>query len=140
MKLVSGEHESLSMVSHEVVKGDDLAETIDGMLQLMSKSRGIGLAANQIGLLKRVIVVSVSGKDGYFGEIINPVITRKTDTIKMSQEGCLSFPHRQSRMKRNFKVTVNGFDRHWNPISINAKGLLSFCLQHEIDHLNGITI
>jgi len=127
----------LKIKSKEVNHGDDVSSIVDDMFILMDKSKGIGLAANQVGLDIRVIVVDVKG---FRTEIINPVITRKSRKIKLSNEGCLSFPNRTAKIKRDDAVTVTGFDRNWNPIKKNCRGLLSYCIQHEIDHLDGITI
>ena len=130
-------NDTLKIKSKPVDHGDDISILIDEMFDLMDKSKGIGLAANQVGLDIRVIVVDVKG---YRTEIINPIITRQSRKIKLSTEGCLSFPNRTAKIKRDEAVTVTGFDRNWNPIKKNCKGLLSYCIQHEIDHLNGITI
>tara|TARA_R110001592_G_C13193009_1_gene753713 strand:+ start:25748 stop:26158 length:411 start_codon:yes stop_codon:yes gene_type:complete len=130
-------HDTLKQTSTEVEKGTDISQIINGMFSLMDTSKGIGLAANQVGLTIRVIVVNVQG---FRTEIINPVITRKGGKLKISKEGCLSFPSRQATLKRDEMITVEGFDRNWQPIKKNCKGLLSYCVQHEIDHLNGITI
>lgn len=129
--------DALKLVSKDVEQGQDLNDLIESMFLLMDKSKGIGLAANQVGLDIRVIVLNVKG---FRTEIINPVITRYSRNIKLSNEGCLSFPNRQVKVKRDDAVTVTGFDRNWNPIKKNCRGLLSYCVQHEIDHLNGITI
>lgn len=137
VNLVHGSDKALTSVSSNVESGEDLSELVLDMKLIMAQAGGIGLAANQVGVLKRVIIVST--KD-FSGEIINPVITRSTDTIKISGEGCLSFPGKSIKKKRNYKVTVEGFDAKWNPVKVNAKGLTSYCLQHEIDHLNGIVI
>ena len=129
--------DTLKIKSKPVECDNDISSLIDEMFELMDKSKGIGLAANQVGLDIRVIVVDVKG---YRTEIINPVITRKSRKIKLSTEGCLSFPNKTAKIKRDDSVTVVGFDRNWNPIKKNCKGLLSYCIQHEIDHLDGVTI
>ena len=121
----------------EVEHGEDISDLIDGMSSLMRKAKGIGIAANQVGVLKRVIILA---SPGVYLEIINPVITRHTDLKKNSKEGCLSFPGKSTTKKRFYKVTVEGFDRNWNPVSKNLKALGAYCAQHEIDHLNGVTI
>lgn len=128
---------TLKVKSRELESGEDVSRIVDDMFDLMDKSKGIGLAANQVGLDVRLIVVDVKG---FRTEILNPVITRVSRKIKLSNEGCLSFPNRAAKIKRDEAVTVTGFDRNWNPIKKNCKGLLSYCIQHEIDHLNGITI
>ena len=129
--------DTLNKVSKDVEQGKDITKIIDEMFLLMDQSKGIGLAANQVGLDIRVIVVDVKG---FRTEIINPTITRTSRRFKLSIEGCLSFPNKQVKMRRDEMITVTGFDRNWHPLKKNCKGLLSFCIQHEIDHLNGITI
>ena len=129
--------DTLKIKSKPVEHGSDISGLIGEMFNLMDKSKGIGLAANQVGLDIRVIVVNVKGCRT---EIINPIITRRSSKIKLSNEGCLSFPNKTAKIKRDDAVTVVGFDRDWNPIKKNCRGLLSYCIQHEVDHLNGITI
>lgn len=129
--------DALKLVSRDVEHGANITDLIESMFLLMDKSKGIGLAANQVGLDIRVIALNVKG---FRTEIINPVITRYSRNIKLSNEGCLSFPNRKVKVKRGDAITVVGFDRDWNPIKKNCRGLLSYCVQHEIDHLNGITI
>ena len=80
----------------EVSYGEDVSELIDGMALLMRKAKGIGIAANQVGVLKRVIILA---SPGVYLEIINPVITRHTDIEKNSREGCLSFPGKAATKK-----------------------------------------
>lgn len=127
----------LNTVCDEVELNSDVSELIETMFMQMIQHKGIGLAANQIGVTKRVITMQTQN---YTGAIINPVITNKTDTMKMSSEGCLSVPNAQVKVKRNYKVTVEGFNENWEPIKVNMKQLSAYCVQHEIDHLNGITI
>jgi len=111
---------------------------IDGMLRTMYAAPGIGLAANQVGHLTRVIVF-----DRHPGEddrspfvLINPEIVDGEGKI-VHEEACLSVVDFAAEVSRMARVTVKGFDREGKPVSIDAEGLLAICLQHEIDHLNG---
>ncbi len=78
--------------------------------------------------------------NGFSKAIINPVITKTSGKLKLGKEGCLSFPGKRVDMKRDNIVVVEGFDEDWNPIKKKVRALSAFCVQHEIDHLNGITI
>ena len=116
------------------------------MAETMYKAPGIGLAANQVGELRRLIVLDVvytyagpkeKQKKPVF--IINPKITlSEGETI--NEEGCLSVPEFGVEVQRFSRVQVEGVDLEGNPVKIEADGLLARALQHEIDHLNGITI
>lgn len=112
------------------------------MLDTMYKYDGIGLAASQVGILKRVIVYDIK----YFEEdekpephiLINPVITSRSKTMIEVEEGCLSFPDVYEKVKRHEKVTVEYTDIKGKKKKINAKDIEAVVLQHEIDHLDGI--
>ena len=112
---------------------------IDGMAETMYKAPGIGLAAVQVGEPARIIVYDVTPRED--GEnlsvIINPEITACEGSTSC-EEACLSVIDYSAEVKRSEKVCVKGLDRDGNPIEIEAEGLHSVCLQHEIDHLNGI--
>lgn len=129
--------EHLSYVATDVKHGTDLSSLIDNMWGAMLKAKGVGLAANQVGHRVRVIIINVNG---FSTEIINPVITKKSGKLKLSTEGCLSFPGKQVKVKRDNQIVVEGFDRYWIPIKKKCRALTAFCVQHEIDHLDGITI
>jgi peptide deformylase len=137
MKIKTGNFETLTQVAAEVPHGEDVKAVIDEMWKVMLHNSGIGLAANQVGLLKRIIVVHTNG---FTSAIINPVITKESGKLKLSKEGCLSFPGKNIDMKRDNIIVVEGFDENWNPIKKKVRALSAFCVQHEIDHLDGITI
>ncbi|AUR98384.1 polypeptide deformylase [Vibrio phage 1.250.O._10N.261.55.E11] len=137
LQVLKDNEEALRTVASEVAPWEDVSQLVADMNSTMVKSKGIGLAANQVGVLKRVIVMATKN---YTGAIINPVITNRTETVKTSSEGCLSVPNKQAKVKRHYKITVEGFDENWNPLVLNLKQLSAYCAQHEIDHLNGITI
>lgn len=103
----------------------------------MYQGRGVGLSANQVGELKRIIVIHA---DGFKQVIINPVIIKTYGGKSTQKEGCLSSPGLQVVKVRFKQIIVEGFDENWKPIKRKLKGLAARCVQHEIDHLNGVTI
>ncbi|MBQ6826296.1 MAG: peptide deformylase [Clostridia bacterium] len=113
---------------------EKLAQTLDDMAETMYKAEGVGLAAPQVGLLRRFCVVDVG--DGLI-ELINPVIVEQSGSQKGS-EGCLSVPGRFEEVERPMYVTVKAQDRNGNNITISAEGFKAKAFCHEIDHLNGI--
>ncbi|MGD1074930.1 MAG: peptide deformylase [Thermodesulfovibrionales bacterium] len=117
----------------------DVELLIDDMIETMYSAPGIGLAAPQVGVSKRLIVVDVSVRDGEkipLIVLINPEIVHSQGEIE-SEEGCLSLPGFTATVIRAEKVLVKGMDREGSPMEIEGEGLLSRALQHEIDHLNG---
>lgn len=137
MNLVNQYDSVLHSVAEEVPHGEDVSALVDGMFSIMHSRSGVGLAANQVGVLKRVIVLHVSGTKQ---AIVNPEIVKKHPRTTFNEEGCLSYPGRKALMQRHKTVTVKGFDEKWFPVRISASGLLAYCIQHEVDHLNGETI
>jgi peptide deformylase len=117
---------------------DDLLALIDAMGETMYAAPGIGLAANQVGSLQRLLVYDLTprldGRD--LSVIINPEIIQAEGEI-VYDEACLSVIDFSAEVKRHAKVKVRGYDRNEKPVDIEAEGLLAICLQHEIDHLNG---
>lgn len=111
-----------------------ITKLLDNMVDTMRKAEGVGLAAPQIGVSKRVIVVEV---DGVLLELINPVILEKEGS-STAEEGCLSIPNMTGDVTRAAKVQVQGLNRQGEPVDIRAEKLLARALQHEIDHLEGI--
>ena len=109
---------------------------IDDMFETMYHARGVGLAAPQIGVSLRLSVIDVKGDKKEQLVIINPEIVSATGEKKY-EEGCLSVPGAYDTVTRADKVVVKALDRFGKPFEIEAEGLLSECLQHEIDHLNG---
>ena len=110
------------------------------MLETMYAAPGIGLAAVQVGILKRVIVIDLS-KDGEKKEpifIVNPEITSKSKELISYEEGCLSIPNQFAEIKRPSSCKINFLNYEGKKSEIDADGLLATCIQHEIDHLNGI--
>ncbi len=121
--------------SRRVEKIDDkIVELLDDMAETMYKSDGVGLAAPQVGILKRIVVIDVG--DGLL-ELINPEITDFSGNVK-DVEGCLSVPGKYGYVVRPQKVTVTALDRFGNKRIITGEGMLAKALCHEIDHLDGI--
>lgn len=110
---------------------------IDDMLDTMYKSQGVGLAAPQVGILRRICVIDVSEEGNDPICLINPVITEYSDEVQTGYEGCLSVPDKSGVVTRAMKVKVEALDRDMNPITIEGEELLARALQHEIDHLDG---
>ena len=119
---------------------NDLRKLLDDMLETMYAAPGIGLAAVQIGILKRLIVIDISKdkekKNPLF--LINPEIVSKSKSTSMYEEGCLSLPGHFAEIERPSECQINFLDYNGKKKEITAKGLLSTCIQHEVDHLNGI--
>ena len=127
---------------------DPLRSFIDDMFSTMEKEDGIGLAANQVGVLKRIFVIDVPHDEEEEDDqekihstrlaLINPEIIWHSDSKIASREGCLSVPEIYEKVSRFEKVRVRYLDTFGKHQEIEAEGLLSFCLQHELDHINGV--
>ena len=118
----------------------DIKNLMDEMIKTMYDAPGIGLAAIQIGVPKRVVVMDLS-KDSDKKEpmyFINPEITWKSNVNSTYEEGCLSIPNQFAKIERPDKCHVKYLDYNGEEKEIKAEGLLSTCIQHEVDHLNGI--
>ncbi|AUN31888.1 peptide deformylase [Niveispirillum cyanobacteriorum] len=115
-----------------------VATLMDDMLETMYKAPGIGLAAPQIGLLERVIVVDVSENRSDALAMVNPELIWTSDEQAITQEGCLSIPEIYAEVTRPKMVRVRYVDRGGEVREMDADGLLATCIQHEIDHLNGV--
>jgi peptide deformylase len=118
----------------------ELQTLIDDMGETMYHAPGLGLAATQVGALKRVIIYDLSHKEGRPRDlkvIVNPCITAAEGSLT-HEEGCLSVVDFSAEVRRHAHVLVKGLDREGKPIEVDAEGLLAVVLQHEVDHLNGI--
>jgi peptide deformylase len=126
----------------EVVEFDDhLRALVDDMFETMYHAEGIGLAANQVGLLERVLVIDVRDeRDPAAGRmaLINPRIVEASTQRDKEAEGCLSIPGIEEVVERPWTVKVEALDLAGKPVSITADALLGRALQHEIDHLDGV--
>lgn len=121
---------------------DELRRLADDMVETMYAAPGVGLAAPQVGVSKRLVVLDLSTQEGEEGSLIvlfNPEITHAEGSAEM-EEGCLSLPGFITKVKRAAEVTVRGLDREGKPVAIEAGGLLAIALQHELDHLDGMLI
>ena len=116
---------------------DSFLDFVDAMTEVMYKKDGAGLAANQVGILKRVIVVD-AGESPI--KIINPEIVQQSEEKVSFEEGCLSVPYIRINLARPISVVVTGRNLQNQPVEYRAEGLLARILQHEIDHLNGVLI
>ena len=129
--------DTLRQISKPVTEFDDkLAGLLEDMKDTLTFADGAGLAAPQIGVLKRVFVATFDGGKT-FVEAVNPVIV-KAKGKRVAAEGCLSIPHVWEKVERPRHVTVEAFDRYGNPLVLKADGFEASCFCHEIDHLDGI--
>ena len=119
---------------------EDLQKLMDDMLETMYAAPGIGLAAIQVGVPKRVIVLDIAPKDEPRNPIffVNPEIIKKSDNNSTYEEGCLSVPGQFAEIDRPDKCHIKYLDYHGQPKEIKAEGMLATCIQHEMDHLEGI--
>jgi peptide deformylase len=113
-------------------------ELIATMIKTMHANRGVGLAANQIGEMKRIIVFDLADRMEAPMVLINPVISHRYGEVTMLKEGCLSVPDVQLKTERSLKVRVTALDITGEPVEFEAEDGMAACLQHEIDHLDGI--
>ena len=128
----------LRTVAKPVEKVDDeLRKLIDDMFETMYDAPGIGLAATQVNVQKRVIVMDLSEDKSEPRVFINPEITPLTDDLAPYEEGCLSVPGFYEKVKRPARVKIKALDRDGNVFEEEADELLATCIQHEIDHLEG---
>ena len=139
-EIITVPDETLKKISDPVEKiGINEKKLIDDFFETMYVSNGIGLAAVQIGILKRILVVDVSTKDEKNQPIvlINPVIKNLSDDTSVYEEGCLSIPETFIEIERPKICEVEYIDEKGSKKNLECDGLLSTCIQHEIDHLDG---
>jgi len=142
-KIVTVPHPALKKKSQPIDKVDDIIKAqMDGMLKAMYDAPGIGLAANQVGLLNRVLVMDLSSRDEEQKPnpicMANPEIIYKSEELSTMEEGCLSVPKQYADIERPKIVRVAYLDYNGNESELEADDLLSHCVQHEIDHLDGV--
>ena len=138
----------LKRKAHAVTTFDkNLKTLIEDMVETMREAPGVGLAAPQIGLSDRIIVVEYYEREEdeenedapkKVWAVINPEITKSSEETLMGVEGCLSIPGLVGEVERHAEVQVKGLNRHGKPMKIKAHGWLARIFQHEIDHLNGV--
>src|SRR5512133_1036996 len=147
-KIVTLPETVLRRKAHAVTKFDKGLQTlIDDMIETMRQAPGVGLAAPQIGLSERIIVVEyfeheedeeVEDAPKKVWAVLNPEIVKPSEEMVMGIEGCLSVPGLVGEVERHAALQVKGLNRHGKPMKIKAEGWLARIFQHEIDHLNGV--
>jgi peptide deformylase len=143
-EIITLPHPTLRRKAHKVTDfGPEIQTLVDDMVETMRQAPGVGLAATQIDVSLRVIVVEYGSEEDEEAPkklyaVINPEITRSSPETVLGPEGCLSVLGIVGEVERNEAVTVKGLSRRGQPITIKAKGWLARIFQHEIDHLDGI--
>ena len=128
----------LHTVAKPVAAVDErIRRLVDDMLETMYASDGVGLAATQVDVHERLIVMDTSEQHNQPLVLINPEIVKRSDEIAVNEEGCLSVPQIYDRVERPARVTVRALDREGQPFELDAEGLTAVCVQHEMDHLLG---
>jgi len=146
LKLYEYPEAILKQKAQKVDKVDvEIQKLLDNMLETMYASAGIGLAAPQIGVSKRIVVIDVEQEDDDNGVksgnplfLVNPEIIWRSEDKVCGEEGCLSVPKQRAEVERNAQVKVRYLDYDGNEQEIEGDGLLAICLQHELDHLDGV--
>lgn len=129
--------ERLRTVAKKIEDVDkSITALISDMFETMRDENGIGLAATQVNVHKRLVVMDVSENQDEPLVFINPEITQREGKT-ISEEGCLSVPNNYAQVERSEKITVEALDKAGKPFSLEADGLLAICIQHELDHLKG---
>ena len=116
---------------------EQLEKLAQDMLATMREHEGVGLAANQVGRLKRILVAAIEDEEFV---IVNPVIEDRSEESAKETEGCLSIPGIQVGVERPTAITISGSDASGNPVRMEVTDLLARVFQHEVDHLDGVTI
>ncbi len=111
---------------------------ISDMIETMYAEQGIGLAATQVDIHQRIVVIDVSEEGNQPLILINPEIIEKSDETVINEEGCLSVPGQYAKVNRHTTVTVQALDKNGKEFSLEAEELLAICIQHELDHLMGV--
>ena len=128
----------LHIVAKPVTAVDErIRRLVDDMLETMYAADGVGLAATQVDVHERVIVIDTSEMRDDPRALINPELVAKSEEMSFSDEGCLSVPQIYDKVKRHARVTVRALNRSGDTYEFDAEGLLAICVQHEMDHLVG---
>ncbi|WDE11934.1 peptide deformylase [Thalassomonas haliotis] len=131
--------ERLRTKAADVVEvNDEIRTIVDNMIETMYQENGVGLAATQVNIHQRIVVIDVSEKSDNPIVLINPEIIAKSEKTFINEEGCLSVPSCYAKVTRHETVTVQALDRNGKQFSLDGDELLSICIQHELDHLAGI--
>lgn len=116
---------------------EELAQLAQDMAETMYASEGVGLAANQVGILKRIVTIDVTQDPQDLHVLINPVIIERSEECSIHEEGCLSLKGLFENVQRSNTVTVRAQNIKGERFTLHADGLLAICIQHELDHLDG---
>jgi peptide deformylase len=119
------------------VVDERIRRLVDDMVETMYASEGVGLAATQVNVHERVIVMDTSEQHNQPMVLINPEILQRSDEMATAEEGCLSVPQIYDRVERPARVSVRALGRDGQPFELEAEGLMAVCVQHEMDHLMG---
>ncbi|MFZ4651022.1 MAG: peptide deformylase [Rubrivivax sp.] len=119
------------------VVDERVQQLVSDMLETMYTAEGVGLAATQVDVHLRVIVIDTSSERNQPLVLINPEIVARSEELNFAEEGCLSVPAVYDRIARHDRVTVRALDRQGEPFELEAQGLSAVCIQHEMDHLVG---
>lgn len=131
--------ERLRTKAEEVTEvNDDIRKIVDDMFETMYAENGVGLAATQVNIHQRIVVMDTTEDKSDPITLINPEIVEKSDETFINEEGCLSVPGCYAKVDRHERVTVKALDRDGNEFTRDADELLSICIQHELDHLKGV--
>lgn len=114
-----------------------LAELLDDMAETMYNAEGLGLAAPQVGIIRRAVVIDVSQDKSGLIELVNPEITERSEQTQYGTEGCLSYPELYGYVTRPMTVKFRAYDRHGNHYEKEVSGLFARAVCHELDHLDG---
>jgi peptide deformylase len=130
----------LRLRSHEIEQfDDDLAQLVGRMTRLMQQARGVGLAANQVGVLRRVFIFQAE-EDDEPQALVNPTIVDRSDETEPDDEGCLSLQGVLIPVERALRIRLEARDEHGEPVELELEGLSARVAQHELDHLDGVLI
>ncbi|MDP2006123.1 MAG: peptide deformylase [Rubrivivax sp.] len=128
----------LHLVAKPVAAVDDrIRQLVDDMLETMYDAEGVGLAATQVDVHERLIVMDTSEQHDHPVVLINPELVWQSDEMLVAEEGCLSVPQTYDRVERHAHVRVQALNRDGQPFEMDAEGLSAICVQHEMDHLVG---
>lgn len=128
----------LHTVARPVAQVDDrICRLVDDMIETMYEANGVGLAATQVDVHERVVVIDTSEERNDPRVLINPELVKVSEELIVWEEGCLSVPTIYDKVERHARVTVRALDREGRPYEFDAEELLAVCVQHEMDHLRG---
>jgi len=134
--MIVTDKKKLAQISDDVPFGCDNSLSISDMWSALNETKGVGIANIQIGYADRIIIINT---DRCKMVVVNPVLS-DGKYLKKSKEGCLSVPNKQVIKDRFNHIVISGFDENWQPVKKKLRALSAFVAQHEVDHLNGITI